>query len=147
MLLTTTDVKGGIEDASVKTMRAAEVGEETTNDMNLIRKMSTGPATPDDIETMMTAANVETGRNHKTTRDEDVATAQDPPDTNDAGDQKAAPARHPPGKPAVPYHPKTNPTGATPACKNETAQPPAHHHPNRNPTTNPPASSPKKPTP
>ncbi|KAI7124240.1 hypothetical protein KC352_g32383, partial [Hortaea werneckii] len=60
MLLTTTDVKGGIEDASVKTMRAAEVGEETTNDMNLIRKMSTGPATPDDIETMMTAANVET---------------------------------------------------------------------------------------
>ncbi|RMY58591.1 hypothetical protein D0863_12217 [Hortaea werneckii] len=108
MLLTTTDVKGGIEDASVKTMKAGEVGEETTDDMNLIQRMSTGPATPDDIETMMTAANVETGRNHKTTRDEDVATAQDHPDTNDAGDQKAAPARHLRGKPAKPNY---KPTG------------------------------------
>merc|ERR1711939_887380 len=108
--------------------------------MNLIRKMSTGPATPDDIETMMIDANVETGRNHKTTRDEDVATVQDHPDTNDAGDQKAAPARHLRGKPAGPYHPKTNPTGATPACKNKTAQPTGPHPPNRNPTTNPPAS-------
>ncbi|KAI7673561.1 hypothetical protein KC322_g15744 [Hortaea werneckii] len=117
MLLMTTDVKGGIEGASVKTMRAAEVGEETTDDMSLIQKMSTGPATLDDIETTRTDAKVETGRNHKTSRDEDVATVQDHPDTNDAGDQKAAPARHLRGKPAGPYHPKTNPTASSPPPK------------------------------
>lgn len=151
MLPKTNDVRGDIEGAIVKTTKKDEVEEETTDDTGLIRKMSTAPATPDDIETTMTGASTETGRDPGTTHDdENVATARDHPGTNDAGGQKAAaPARHNPGKPAVPYHLKTNPTAATKTSKDETAQPPALllPRPNRNPTTNPPDSSPKKPTP
>lgn len=152
MLPKTNDVKGDIEDAIVRTTKKDEVEEETTDDAGLNQKMSTAPATPDDIETTtMTGASTDTGRDTGTTHDENVATApRDHPGTNDAGGQKAAaPARHRPGKPAGPYHPKTNPTAATPASKADAPTPPAvlHPRPNRNPTTNPRASSPKKPTP
>ncbi|KAI7297379.1 hypothetical protein KC315_g18485, partial [Hortaea werneckii] len=141
MLQKTNDVKGDIEDAIVKTTKKDKVEEETTDDTGLNQKTSTTPATLDDIETtMMAGASTDTGRDPGTTHDENVATAQDHPDTNDAGGQKAAaPARHRPGKPAVPYHPKTNPTAATPASKADAPTPPAvlHPRPNRNPTTNP----------
>jgi len=143
----TNDVKDDTEGAIVRTTEKGEVGEETINDTSLIQKMSTEPATPDDIETTMTGVSVETGRDHGTIRDENVVTARDHPDTNDAENQKAAPARHLRGKLAAHSHLKTNPTGATQASKNTPTQPAVHHRPSRNPTTNPQASWPKKPTP
>lgn len=152
MLLKTNDVKGDIEGAIVKTTKGkGEVEEETTDGTGLNQKMSTAPATLDDIEkTTRTGASAGTGRDPGTTHDESDATARDHPDTNDAGGQKAAPARHRPEKPAGPYHLKTNPTAATPASKTETAQPTAlllPPRPNRNPITNPPDSWPRRPTP
>lgn len=136
----TNDVKDDTEGAIVRTTEKGEVGEETINDTSLIQRMSTEPATPDDIEATMTGVSVETGRDHGTIRDENVVTARNHPDTNDAENQKAAHARHLPGKPGAPYHLKTNPTAATPASKNTPAQPATHHRPSRNPTTNPRAS-------
>ncbi|KAI6904148.1 PLP-dependent transferase [Hortaea werneckii] len=84
----TNDVKGDIEDAIVKTTKKDEVEEETTDDTGLNQKMSTAPATPDDIErTTMTGASAATGRDPGTTHDENVATARDHRDTSDAGDE------------------------------------------------------------
>ncbi|RMZ23798.1 hypothetical protein D0859_12167 [Hortaea werneckii] len=125
----TNDVKDDTEGAIVRTTEKGEVGEETINDTSLIQKMSTEPATPDDIETTMTGVSVETGRDHGTIRDENVVTARDHPDTNDAENQKAAPARHLRGKLAAHSHLKTNPTGATQA-----GPPPPKQKPNYKPT-------------
>ncbi|KAI7537638.1 SMAD/FHA domain-containing protein [Hortaea werneckii] len=61
MLLKTNDVKGDIEGAIVKTTKKMdEVEEETTGDTGLNQKMSTAPATLEDIETTMTGASAET---------------------------------------------------------------------------------------
>ncbi|GAB1744274.1 hypothetical protein NU219Hw_g1421t1 [Hortaea werneckii] len=116
MLLKTNDVKGDIEGAIVKTMKEkGEVGRKTTDDTGLNQKMSTAPATLDDIETTTTrtGASAETGRGPGTTHDESDATARDHPDTNDADGQKAAPARHPNGPPPPQAKQKPNykPTG------------------------------------
>ncbi|RMX91735.1 hypothetical protein D0868_13821 [Hortaea werneckii] len=79
MLLKTNDVKGDIEGAIVKTTKKMdEVEEETTGETGLNQKMSTAPATLDDIETtMMTGASAETGRDPGTIHDENVAIAPD----------------------------------------------------------------------
>ncbi|KAI7532564.1 hypothetical protein KC331_g13522 [Hortaea werneckii] len=88
MLQKTNDVKGDIEDAIVKTSKKDKVEEEATDDTGLNQKTSTAPATLDDIETtMMAGASTDTGRDPGTTHDENVATAQDHPNTNDAGDE------------------------------------------------------------
>ncbi|KAI7230413.1 hypothetical protein KC330_g6977 [Hortaea werneckii] len=79
MLLKTNDVKGDIEGAIVKTTKKMdEVEEETTDDTGLNQKMSTAPATLDDIETtMMTGASAETVRDPGTIHYENVAIAPD----------------------------------------------------------------------
>ncbi|KAI7157238.1 SMAD/FHA domain-containing protein [Hortaea werneckii] len=106
MLPKTNDEKGDIEGAIVKTTKKMdEVEEETTGDTRLNQKMSTAPATLEDIETTMTGASAETGRDPVTTHDENVVTARDHPGTKDARDQQAAPARHHPGKPRPNYKP------------------------------------------
>ncbi|KAI6880172.1 SMAD/FHA domain-containing protein [Hortaea werneckii] len=56
----TNDVKDDTEGAIVRTTEKGEVGEETINDTSLIQRMSTEPATPDDIEATMTGVSVET---------------------------------------------------------------------------------------